>query len=164
MVVWENRPRPHIDVTQRAIALLTLGPTTTYGRDNLDLVYNPTDTDFDATAKGIRNLPLRVKVQTFRQNDPENAWAYLERVRTRLRWELAFNALNAIDCGLQGTSAVIPLDTLVDEHMASMAALDIFLTAELEETDPTAIPYIAEITGTGTIDDKIIPYTLVGPS
>lgn len=161
MVVWENRKRPNIDVRTRAICLLSLGATATYGRDETVLEFFTGPGVFQETARGMRTLPLRLKVQCFKQTDAENASVYLERARTRLAWEDSIWALNAIDCSKQVTGTVIPLDFSFDDRLASMAALDITLNAELDETNPNVIPYIDDVIGTGTIGETATNYELV---
>jgi hypothetical protein len=168
--VWEQRSRPFINPIGRAICLMSLGPIATpYSQtDELRTTFDiarPTNTEFRDTAIGLRKMPWRLKVQCFEQTDTENAWVYLERARLRFVWRGTSDALNAIDCGFAQASQVFDLSVPVDEHMTSMAAIDVTLIAKLEETDPTGYGYIQTITGTSTLlPGDPVPYELDLPS
>ena len=146
--VWENQPRPEINDTTRGIVLLSFGQTTSVGRDEVRSAYDSGTDDYGDTAVGQRMLPWRIKVESLEQDDNLTAWAYLEQLRLRLRWQSSIDALNAVNVSLATTGQVQDLQVPVDQRVASIAALDVMLNASFSEADPTRYPYVAEITGT----------------
>jgi hypothetical protein len=149
--VWENQPRPETNDVTRGIVLLSFTATASVGRDEVRTTFDVGTQDFGDVAVGQRALPWRIIAESLEQKNVNTAWAILEKMRLRLRWQSSIDALNAVNVSIATTGQVQDLQVPVDDRIISKAALDVSLNASFSEADPTRYPYIAEITGTSQL-------------
>lgn len=162
--VWIDQPRPEVNDVTRGIALLSFTAVQAVGRDEVRSAFDVGTQDFGDTAVGQRILPLRIRVESYDQNDTSTAWNYLERLRTRLRWQSSIDALQTVKCGVAVTGPTMALQVMADDRAVSAAALDVSLNCELSEADPTRYPYVAEIQGTSQLHPGAeLPFDIVIP-
>lgn len=150
--VWSNQKEPF------------LGPNRVYARCTLSRPkprgsVDEYRTDYDAdqaqgeemqdTVIAWREMVLSVQVISLDSTDAKDALGYLETLRARLRMRSYIDALAAVNVSFCGTLAIVNNDAPVDEHIASMATLDVRLTCTINEADPTRYGYIDEVTFEG---------------
>jgi acyl dehydratase len=106
------------------------------------------------TALGLRGITLRVKVEAYDQRPDGTARAFLERLRTRVRWKSSYYALAALGLGLEESLSLIDLSraTAMDSRVTSVAALDLRFNRPSTETDPT--PYSRITAGTFDVSTR----------
>lgn len=106
------------------------------------------------TTLGLRGFTLRVKVETYDQRPDGTARAFLERLRTRLRWKSSYYALAELGLGLEGALSLVDLSraSALNPGVISIAALDLRFNRASTETDPT--PYSRITTGSFAVTTR----------
>lgn len=89
------------------------------------------------TTRGVRELTLRTKVTVYDQHPDRVARVYLERLRDRLPWDSARDALAALGLGVIEARALLDLSKKADQRITSIAAMDVRFTLCTSDTDPT---------------------------
>lgn len=144
--LWDDGRRPFIPPAEDGFASSAAGVfafcklniTSAIGTDARVMAY---DSDADPalclhdTIIGTRRATFSVQVISFDPSDGVHALGYLETLRTRLASEHARASLEAVNCALWETGAVVPLAPAVDEHVSSIASLDVFLGLVVTESD-----------------------------
>jgi hypothetical protein len=136
--VWDDVRRPFVPPVDGVIALCRLNVSAAIGVDERRMTYDPDaapDQCLSDTINGTRRATLTVQVMSFDQDDVKQALGYLETLRTRFASQRVRDALNAVNCALWSTGQVVPLNAPVDDHIASIGALDIFLGLMINESD-----------------------------
>lgn len=154
---WRNKPRGmHVGARAQIDDLTSNG----VGVDdsvweNVDSTGEPTSVpeDVDAvreTVQGIRERTIQVGVWSPRQTLSQSASAYLELLRTRLRWRSSLDALRAMGVGLIRIEATQPIDPTQDDHEISEAVMDVRITHAVASSD-ASIPFIETVHITGKL-------------
>lgn len=128
------------------------------GWDSYATRYNA-DGSMDVTANGRRRILLSVDCFSLDPTATVMADDILEDVRTKIWHPEILDALNSIALVAQDVGSIIDLPTQRGGRTISAAHMD--LTVALATTDVARYPayvrgWIAEVTGTGTIDGTIV--------
>src|SRR6185436_18349434 len=125
--------------TDRVIAYCTLSRGKARGSvDEVRTTYDPDQEQGEEmldTVVAWREMVLSVQVQSLDTTDTKDAIGYLETLRARLRMRSYIDALAAVNVSYVGTLAIVPNSAPIDEHIASMATLDVRLTMTINEVD-----------------------------
>lgn len=169
--VWDDGRRPFVPPADGVLALCRLNVTSSIGVDERRMVYDADaapDECLRDTVNGARRATLTVQVLSFDQDDTKQALGYLETLRTRIASQRAIEALRVLNCALADTGQVVPLNAPVDDHVASIGALDIFLGLMINEAD-SAFAGTADDPGAeapvlyGPIDQVVITNEVADP-
>lgn len=156
---WRTQPKQMIVGTQATLDWLG---GTGLGADersltDVDAAGAPTEVDADIaaveeTVYGLREATVQVTALSLDQTLDKSARAYLETLRTRLRWTSTVEAMKAMGLALVGIQPIVQLDPTKDGRINSQASLDIRLAYGVAETDAPG-PFIETARATSAIDD-----------
>lgn len=104
------------------------------------------------TTRGMRELLLRTKVTVYDQRAGLVARVYLERLRDRLPWDSARDALAALGLGVIDTRALVDLSKRDDKRITSIAAMDARFNLGISDTDPTEYSRIETLEDVTIVD------------
>lgn len=149
---WEDKQRPFVPENTRTILLLKIRPILSKGVDDLRVnqdLTKPNGTEMGFEVHGVRLFTLGCKVECYEQWDDGDAWQYLETIRNRLQFPTSLAALLNVNVALVELGSVVDLGQPRDNHIVSIANLDVRLCAGAQETDPTRVGYINNVRVTG---------------
>lgn len=170
--VWDDGRRPFVPPADGVIALCRLNVTAAMGAtDARIMAYDPDaapDLCLQDTIRGVRRATLTVQIMSFDQDDTKQALGYLETLRTRIASQRTIAALEDIGCALWRTGQVVAQNAPIDDHVASIGALDVFLGLTIEEAD-SAFAGDADVPGAeapviyGPIDEVVLTNKIANP-
>lgn len=156
------------------IALLTLDVAARVGAaDEIRTTYDvnqPLGQELLDTINGTRRATFSVQVVSYDQRDTRTALGYLEQLRTGLAGQYAQTALQAVNVAVWDSAQVFPNNAPTDEHISSIATLDVTLGLVINQTDtlyvagvatPQRYPYIQHVQVTD--QDNNQQWTTDGP-
>lgn len=146
LVMWENAER---HMAQRAYLVLSWVSEAEVGVPQVThaLVTDqgPNDGLLQETASANYLLVLQLSAESFSQLSNEHASIYLSRLRSRLRWAVAHEALSAIGLALVDASTVRRDDYEVDERQISRALLELRFNYAGNETNADESGFVSYI-------------------
>ena len=146
--IWDNDPRPI--VTPPALATLLAFGAVSIGSDARCYSRAPDGGWGNAPHEdpwpgvppkalestiGVREVTVRVRVETYVEVPGERGRTYLDRLVGRLGWTSSRLALEAMGLGFQSILSFIDLPTTIDDHVYSWSVLDLRFNASTAETD-----------------------------
>jgi hypothetical protein len=143
---WDDSRRPFVPPAEDGFAsnakgvfaLCKLNVTSQLGTDARIMSFDEDaapDACLNDTIRGVRRAVLSIQILSFDPSDTLQALGYLETLRTRFASQRVHAALEDVGCALWRTSTVVPLAQAVDEHVSSIASLDVFLGMTIDEID-----------------------------
>lgn len=159
--VWRDQPQHYVppkgygEAVARVKCMLSLGPSSGKGRDELRTAYDadqPNGQEMQDTSVGVRLFTLKIVVESFDQNDGLTAEQHLERIRDRMRWRSSTDALDDVNVAFVTTGEIQDLTTTRDNRKVSIAALDIRLSGMSVDTDPARYGYIETVDINGPVE------------
>ena len=151
---WRDQKASYVG-SDRVVAWCSLGRTKMRGSvDEVRTEYDgdqPQGEEMRDTVVAWREMVLSVQVQSLDTTDAKDAIGYLETLRTRLRMRSYIDALAAVNVSYVGTLATVPNPTPIDEHIASMATLDVRLSLTIAEADANRFGYIKTVDMQGSV-------------
>lgn len=144
----EDEPREMVDTRTQGIVLLSMPAIVTHGVDDRVLLVDldqPLGEELADAYRGLRELTLTIKVESYDQSPGFAARAYCERIRSGLGWASSRAALRAVDLSLGQTMNTVDLSRDQDGHRVSVAALDAILNVAVHHQDPVRFGYVERV-------------------
>jgi hypothetical protein len=141
---WADQPEDNALVVGPSASIDLLHPDTLGVDDSRwEDVFDPLDqqTGVQQTVVGNREIILQVNVRSLSQKIQESARFYLERLRTRMRWQGAIAELEALGFAFVRIESFTEIDPIEGMRQISESALEIRLAYLETETDD-AIPFV----------------------
>lgn len=151
---FQEEPRPFIDSSKGAIALLNILAIRSLGEDENRQSHDEDNDEILQVHSGNRTMVVSVQVESYSQEPNESARAYLERARIRLKFDSI--KLLFCDAGIAVIKAMplVPLDYEVDERVRSRAGFDVeFAVAAIDTDDPIGYIETVEVESSITRED-----------
>jgi hypothetical protein len=153
-VSWEEEPRSMVTAPRVLLNLISTGAIgVDEQRPEFDDPFFPGD--LTARVVGLRPFTLSIQVENSQTQKPTGkAQLFLERIRTRLRFPSAHEALKAAGIALVSLGPTVLLDHDYDDHRVSRASMDAFMTTSVDEKDDSAaLGFIETIEVTSEVED-----------
>lgn len=135
-VVWTDQIRPYVPVPARALIRLSLLPSDRAGySDDTDYMPSPDGTQLVQVTSGRRYVALTIACDSYEQSNDRTAFAYLERIRTRMAWDSNVLALASAGVIVVDEFPITPIPTTVDGREVSSAAYDSRISYVVVDSD-----------------------------
>jgi hypothetical protein len=139
-VVWFDEAQPAVIGSVQALGRVQIFALRAIGQRD-DFVFAEAVPDDDGplyeTVTGIREMTLRVRVETYDQRANLTARFYLETMRKKLQALSTTTSFQALGLGFQSTESLTDISIPVNSRMQSFAALDMKMNGFDSWTDPT---------------------------